>query len=253
MPYAQFPVTKAYAKIYKFVLAVDTCVRKELQFTNDRIAALLTRIDEMIADTVLDTKKDRFANPALKNFHATLQSVETGLDGEVYLKSAFGNAIRLDYGTGHELNFLCFVYVLTCQKIVRLNEVLLTMKQYFEVVRHMILKFNVEPAGSHGLWGLDDFQFLPFLLGSSELHNSPCVLDNLKESCYKDAIEFIKTTKGKGNVLLEHVAPKLYGMRSLRWSEINAKLFRMYIEDVLRSEVVYQHFIYTRHLEDEAA
>lgn len=62
----------------------------------------------------------------------------------------------------------------------------------------------LEPAGSHGVWGLDDYHFLPFLFGASELinnkivelpadiHKVEIVSMNEKEYMYLHCIDFIR-------------------------------------------------------------
>ena len=44
-----------------------------------------------------------------------------------------------------------------------------------ELVRKLQKIYNMEPAGSHGVWSLDDFQFLPFIFGSSMMNGDPKV------------------------------------------------------------------------------
>jgi hypothetical protein len=41
--------------------------------------------------------------------------------------------------------------------------------RYLELVRRIQKSYTLEPAGSHGVWGLDDHQFLPYVWVISKL------------------------------------------------------------------------------------
>jgi serine/threonine-protein phosphatase 2A activator len=90
-----------------------------------------------------------------------------------YLTSSFGDRKRIDYGTGHEANFMCFLLCLYKAKYFMQADdqcvVLDLFWKYIKLMWKLQLTYWLEPAGSHGVWGLDDYQFLPFLFGSAQL------------------------------------------------------------------------------------
>ena len=81
-----------------------------------------------------------------------------------YLLQSWGDIRRLDYGTGHELNFLCLLYAFGRCGVFRLDDstdgqrlVGIVFAKYVNLMRTLQTTYWLEPAGSRGVWGLDDY------------------------------------------------------------------------------------------------
>lgn len=114
---------------------------------------------------------------------------------EAYLVESVGNSTRIDYGSGHEMSFVMFMYCLFKISFLTMEDqaaagiiiferfstlsnkvwhqmfymILICSLRYMSLVRKLQLTYRMEPAGSHGVWSLDDYQFVPFIWGSSQL------------------------------------------------------------------------------------
>lgn len=117
--------------------------------------------------------------------------------------------------------------------------------RYFKLIRRLIITYTLEPAGSHGVWGLDDHSFLPYILGSAQLSPAISPSDNTpvegslpntpepgdvaqpslvarerQANMYFSAIGFIHDVKR--GPFWEH-SPMLYDISGIRdgWGKIN--------------------------------
>ncbi|KDN52963.1 PTPA-domain-containing protein [Tilletiaria anomala UBC 951] len=148
---------------------------------------LLERVDALTQEIKpLDTPQ-RFGNLAFRTWGQRLEEEAEGLHKQLlpselhafipelaaYFLGAFGSFVRLDYGSGHELSFaawLCFL-----RRLGFLHEGdeeaigLRIIPRYLQVVWNLQDAYKLEPAGSHGVWGLDDYQFVPYIVGAAQL------------------------------------------------------------------------------------
>jgi serine/threonine-protein phosphatase 2A activator len=111
----------------------------------------------------------------------------------------------------------------------------------------------MEPAGSHGVWSLDDFQFIPFIWGSAQLAvNSPIdpekfvednIVDNFrKEYMFIGCIDYIRQVKT--GQFAEH-SNQLWSISAVpSWSKICTGLIKMYQKEVISKFPVIQHVLF---------
>ena len=94
-----------------------------------------------------------------------------------YFMTSFGSFLRMDYGSGHETSFAIFLLSLSFLRFFRPEQdeerqvVLLLFVRYLRLCWRLQDVYNLEPAGSHGVWGLDDYSFLGYIFGSGQLRS----------------------------------------------------------------------------------
>ncbi len=186
---------------------------------------------------------------------------EAGATAELmpYLKISFGDPTRIDYGTGHETNFVAWLFCLHCSGVLTESDLVATVLRcftaYLDLMRALNVAYMLEPAGSHGVWGLDDYHCLPFLWGSNQLegndysilpssiHDEGTLATYSEEYIYLGAISFIKTIK-KGGPFGES-SPMLNDISYIpTWSKVNVGMLRLYEGEVLGKLPVVQHFLF---------
>ncbi|KAI0656450.1 hypothetical protein C8Q70DRAFT_1011822 [Cubamyces menziesii] len=170
-----------------------------------------------------------------------------------YFLTSFGSFTRMDYGTGHETSFALF---LLCLALVRFLDpvpaverqvVLCAFVRYVRLCWRLQDVYRLEPAGSHGVWGLDDYSFLTYVFGSAQLRDQteipvsavlrpPLPLTNLY------FMSIMRIHDVKFGPFHEH-SSQLYSIATnvQYWAKVHSGLFKMYEAEVLGKRVVVQH------------
>lgn len=119
-------------------------------------------------------------------------------------------------------------------------------------MRRIQLIYVLEPAGSHGVWGLDDYQHLAFLFGASQLvkndrgyipetiHSDGILQKEIDDFMYFGCISFIKQVKkgvpfGESSPILNDIS----GVAS--WEKVTQGLMKMFQAEVVGKLPVIKH------------
>jgi len=278
---ADWENSEAYQEYLGFIIAIGDCI-KGRKITDDvsispccsRLISLLKKIRGFMDEFPPHEMQTRYGNPAYREWFSKLESSAEELVVEVlseegkdlvrakvelvpYLVNGFGNKTRIDYGTGHEMTFVMFLCSLF--KIGALKDSdkaavgLKVFTEYIILCRDLQTIYRMEPAGSMGVWNLDDYQFVAFIWGAAQLCDKarikpksipdPEIADMLcKENHFFACLAYIHSVKS--GPFHEH-SNQLWNISGVPlWPKVFSGLIKMYRAEVLCKFPVMQHTLF---------
>jgi serine/threonine-protein phosphatase 2A activator len=182
---------------------------------------------------------------------------DAAIELATYFYNSLGNKVRIDYGTGHETAFMAWLYCFYTLGLIGPTDfqaiVFKVFYTYILLTRKFLKQYGLEPAGSQGVWSLDDHHFLIFYFGSSQLRghkwikpsslkDRDLIEDNYSKFIYIDGVRNIYLNKN--GPFTEH-SPVLHSITSVpHWEKVNGGMMKMYKDLVIGKFPVMQHFLF---------
>ena len=188
--------SESYLEYLGFILAIGDSVKGrkiteavEMSAACQKLVVMLEKLSDNLKQCSPVEMQARYGNPAYRDWFEKLENSAEDLISDVvgdevkakggvtelkpYLMDSFGNKTRIDYGTGHEMAFVMFLCALFKTGVLSQSDKagvgLKVFSCYMDLCRELQTVYRMEPAGSMGVWNLDDYQFVSFIWGAAQL------------------------------------------------------------------------------------
>ncbi|CCW72102.1 unnamed protein product [Phytomonas sp. Hart1] len=128
-------------------------------------------------------------------------------------------------------------------------------------MRRLQTYYSLEPAGSHGVWGLDDYHHIPYIFGAAQLVRAEAAPTPIlpADVCRKEKVKAYEgqylyfsmvmwILQNKSGPFSEH-SNMLYNISAVEsWTKVYNGMIKMYAAEVLAKFNVTQHLLFGPHL-----